>query len=180
MIKQDALAARKEKLVQHTRQLTQHFMSRSNQTVLHVTRTSSQAYLLLRKFKVFVQNLANYPKIAYAPLLMFACANYGYLSVEQSSVPYEAPIQAISEEKPINDFKSFTKWILDGVTSVIVEIIGSNDVKKQGLSYLERMFKNKQVHESLIILLKGGVKDTRFVEDSKIFGKDWISKAITA
>lgn len=42
------------------------------------------------------------------------------------------------------------------------------------------MFKGKQVHESLITLLKGGVKDNRFVDQSKKFGVDWISKSITA
>jgi hypothetical protein len=42
------------------------------------------------------------------------------------------------------------------------------------------MFKNKQVHDSLIKLLKGAIKDERFVGDSKRFGIDWISKTITA
>jgi hypothetical protein len=42
------------------------------------------------------------------------------------------------------------------------------------------MFKNKVVHESLITMLKGGVKDSRFVDDSKKFGIDWISKTIVA
>jgi hypothetical protein len=42
------------------------------------------------------------------------------------------------------------------------------------------MFKNKTVHDALIVLLKGGVKDHRFVTESKTFGIDWISKTITA
>ena len=59
-------------------------------------------------------------------------------------------------------------------------MVGSKEVKKEGLSYLERMFKSKAVHESLITLLKGGVKDQRFLEDSKRFGINWIEKTITA
>jgi len=42
------------------------------------------------------------------------------------------------------------------------------------------MFKNKQVHDALIVLLKGGVRDSRFVGDSKVFGIDWIAKTITS
>lgn len=42
------------------------------------------------------------------------------------------------------------------------------------------MFKNKTVHDSLIVLLKGAVKDPRFVADSKFFGLDWIKYTILA
>lgn len=42
------------------------------------------------------------------------------------------------------------------------------------------MFKNKQVHDSLIVLLKGAVKDERFVTESKSYGKDWIAHTITS
>jgi|1048.fasta_scaffold157308_2 hypothetical protein len=42
------------------------------------------------------------------------------------------------------------------------------------------MFKSKQVHQSLITLLKGGVKDPRFVDASKRFGIDWIQYTITS
>jgi hypothetical protein len=63
---------------------------------------------------------------------------------------------------------------------MVVEILACKDVQRQGVSYLERMFKSKQVHESLIKLLKGGVQDRRFVEQSKGFGIDWISKTITS
>jgi hypothetical protein len=42
------------------------------------------------------------------------------------------------------------------------------------------MFKNKTVHDSLIVLLKGAVKDQRFVADSKVFGIDWIKYTITS
>ena len=42
------------------------------------------------------------------------------------------------------------------------------------------MFKSKPIHDSLLILLKGAVKDNRFIDDSKIFGKDWIAKTIIA
>lgn len=63
---------------------------------------------------------------------------------------------------------------------IVSEIVTSREVKKEGVSYLERMFKNKQVHESLIALLKGAIKDKRFVDDSKKFGIDWIQTTITA
>jgi hypothetical protein len=62
--------------------------------------------------------------------------------------------------------------------SSVTDVIASKDVKKQGLTYLEKMFKNKQVHDALIVLLKGGVKDDRFVQDSKKYGVDWITSNI--
>jgi hypothetical protein len=81
----------------------------------------------------------------------------------------------------ITDFIIFKRWVKAGVRSLAEEFVAMNtkEVKKQGLSYLERMFKNKQVHDSLIKLLKGTIKDERFVSDSKRFGIDWISKTIT-
>lgn len=42
------------------------------------------------------------------------------------------------------------------------------------------MFKNKVVHDALLFMLKNGVKDQRFVQDSKIYGIDLISKAIVS
>jgi hypothetical protein len=42
------------------------------------------------------------------------------------------------------------------------------------------MFKDKNVHNSLIVLLKGAVRDQRFVAESKVFGIDWIKYTITA
>ncbi len=53
-------------------------------------------------------------------------------------------------------------------------------MEREGISYLEKMFKNKRVHDALLVLLKGGVRDSRFVAESKTFGIDWISKTITA
>lgn len=60
----------------------------------------------------------------------------------------------------------------------LTDLTASQEVKKHGLSYLERMFKSKQVHEALLKLIKGGVKDERFVQDSKKFGIHWISDII--
>jgi hypothetical protein len=64
--------------------------------------------------------------------------------------------------------------------TAITEVVAGKEVKKEGLNYLERMFKNKQVHDALIKLLKGGVKDERFVTDSKEFGIDWITHTVTS
>lgn len=80
----------------------------------------------------------------------------------------------------MEDLAAFKKWIAAGIASLVGEIVGSKAVEREGISYLERMFKNKTVHEALLVLLKGGVRDSRFVAESKIFGIDWISKTITA
>lgn len=141
-----------------------------------------------------ISHLASYPKVTYLPLFMFACGAYGFHSVKKSKVPpFKGNVEErkenvsedegeISEEVPENprlDFQAFKKWVKDSIRNFAVDIVACKDVKKQGLSFLERMFKNKQVHDSLIQLLKGAVKDERFVSDSKLFGIDWIAKAIT-
>ena len=126
--------------------------------------------------------MASYPKVCYLPLLFFACGFYGYHSVKQSSVPYTPPAatDSTNEEMPFDSSDAFKRWILSGITSLFGEIAGSKPVQKEGISYLERMFKDKTIHDSLIVLLKGAVKDPRFVADSKIFGIDWIKYTITA
>lgn len=181
-IKTDAaeLALKKQRLVRHTQELTQHLLARSNSTVKVVSQAGGSTFLLFRRFKILLKHLASYPKIAYLPIMLFACGTYGFKSVEKSILP-EQVIQNNNEEaNPLSNFQSLKNWFLAGVNSLVQEVVGSKEVKKEGLSYLERMFKSKAVHESLITLLKGGVKDQRFLEDSKRFGINWIEKTITA
>lgn len=40
------------------------------------------------------------------------------------------------------------------------------------------MFKNKEVHDSLLYLLKNDIKDDRFVKTSRLYGIDLISHAV--
>ena len=155
-------------------------MTRSRSTANVVSNVGGSAYLSYVKFKIFFQHLASYPKFVYVPLMFFACGVYGFHSVKKTSVPYSAPEVSNAIENPIENFDSFNRWVTDGISSLISEIVGSKHVQKEGISYLERMFKNKTVHEALIVLLKGGVRDQRFVAESKVFGIDWISKTITA
>lgn len=70
---------------------------------------------------------------------------------------------SIAYENPLYDYKSFKKYLIATTTQAVSDVVGSKEVKKHGLSYLERMFKNKQVHDSLITLLKGAVKDDLFI-----------------
>ena len=176
------LSLKKQQLMMRSRELTQHLATRSDQAMKLFFIAGARGYLVFNKLKVYGQHLASYPKISYLPLLFFACGAYGFNSVETSQEPYTTiPLEeAAPRRNPISDFKTFKQWLKASLTSLVIEVVASGDVKKQGLSYLERMFKNKQVHESLIILLKGGVKDNRFVDDSKKFGIDWIAKTITA
>lgn len=155
-------------------------MSRSRSTVKAVSNVGGAAYLSFVKFKIFYQHLASYPKVIYFPLLFMGCGVYGFHSVKKTSAPYTTPEITNSVENPFENFESFQRWVKEGISSLIGEIVGSKHLQKEGISYLERMFKNKSVHEAIVVLLKGGVKDSRFIADSKIFGIDWISKTITA
>lgn len=119
---------------------------------------------------------------------MFAFGAFTAYS-QRTSIPMQMPTAKIEESKsdeekfsPIEGFMNFKKWVKSRVRALAEEIVAHNtrDVKKQGLQYLERMFKNKQVHDALIKLLKGAIKEESFVKESKRFGIDWISKTITA
>lgn len=133
---------------------------------------------MLRNLKTFAQHISGYPKIIYVPFLLFTSAAYGFNSVKSSRVPYqELPVD---QQNEVKDYQSLKRWIVSTSTQAVTEVIATKEVKRQGLGYLERMFKNKQVHDALIVLLKGGVKDERFVSDSKEFGKEWISTTIQA
>ncbi|TNV80922.1 hypothetical protein FGO68_gene17681 [Halteria grandinella] len=144
---------------------------------------------LAQAFKSYGQRFSSYPRGMYIPLLMFTCGVYGAYSVQATNIPPQISLANLEESKeaeekfaPLKNFQAFKQWVKAGVRALAEEIVAQNtkEVKKQGLQYLERMFKNKQVHESLIKLLKGAIKDERFVGDSKRFGIDWISKTITA
>lgn len=56
------------------------------------------------------------------------------------------------------------------VSGQISDIVASNEVRREGLSYLERMFKHQKVHEGLIYLLKNDVRDERFVHVARDYG----------
>ncbi len=73
-------------------------------------------------------------------------------------------MEAVSDkESPLSSVDTLKKWITDSAVEHISDVVASKDVQREGVSYLERMFKNKDVHSSLIYLLKNAVKDERFV-----------------
>lgn len=93
--------------------------------------------------------------------MIASSAAYGFHSVKKTSRP---PIEAASDkESPFSNMETLKKWISDSAVEHISDVVASKDVQREGVSYLERMFKNKDVHSSLIYLLKNAVKDDRFV-----------------
>ena len=94
------LAAKKMILEQRTRELTQHLLSRSNQTVKAVSSAGGSAYSMYVKFKICYKHLASYPKVFYLPLMLFACSVYGFYSIKGSALPYTPLSQLTSEEMP--------------------------------------------------------------------------------
>jgi hypothetical protein len=113
-----------------------------------------------------IRHIAGYPKIIYVPFLIVTSTAYGLLSVKKTKSPLLTPEMA-SNESPLTDINAFERWVVTSAIENITDIVASKDVKREGVSYLERMFKNSQVHDSLIYLLKNAVKDDRFVTDSK-------------
>ena len=57
-------------------------------------------------------------------------------------------------------------------------MIPTHELRREGLSYLNRLCRNKEVHAQLITLLKGACKDKRFVDDSKVFGINLIGEGV--
>ena len=58
-------------------------------------------------------------------------------------------------------------------------LLKSKEVKGEGLHLLEKIFKEKLLHETLLVLLKSNLKEKSFVEESKIYGKSLIKKIVT-
>lgn len=48
------MAYKKQKIMNKTNELTQHLLSRSKTTVKAVSTAGGQAYIILRKFKIFM------------------------------------------------------------------------------------------------------------------------------
>ena len=84
----EEIAAKKLMLEQRTKELTQHLLARSNQTVRAVSSAGGSAYQMYIKFKICCQHLASYPKVFYLPLMLFFCGLYGFHSVKGSAIPY--------------------------------------------------------------------------------------------
>eukprot|EP00347_Sterkiella_histriomuscorum_P007747 403347710 len=138
-----------------------------------------KATALHRNLNILSRYICGYPKIVYVPFLILSSAAYGFHSVKKTKSPHLTPDLA-AQESPLTDFPTFKKWVASSAVEQIIEVVANKDVKREGVSYLERMFKNKQIHDSLIILLKGAVKDNRFVTESKKYGIDWIGHTITS
>lgn len=51
-------------------------------------------------------------------------------------------------------------------------MFANQEIKKEGLTFLEKMVKNKEVHNSMLYLIKNSVKDKRFIKDSREYGID--------
>jgi hypothetical protein len=59
-----------------------------------------------------------------------------------------------------------------------LEVFWGQKVQQKSLKYLENCFKKTQVHNALLFLVVGVIKDPLFVARSKIFGIDLIQHAI--
>jgi hypothetical protein len=88
-----------------------------------------------------MRHVAGYPKIIYVPFLIISSTVYGFYSVKKTRSPFLTPELAVNES-PLSDVEAFKTWIVTSAIENITDIIASKDVKREGVSYLERMFKN--------------------------------------
>ncbi|CDW77440.1 UNKNOWN [Stylonychia lemnae] len=164
---------------QRTSKLVSDLNERAQQAKENARSMRNKASRLYLKFNSVVRHIAGYPKIIYVPLVIASSAAYGYHSVKKTKSPH-LTAELAQNESPLSNIDTFQRWVVTSAIENITDIVASKDVKKEGVSYLERMFKNSQVHDSLIFLLKNAVKDDRFVTESKKFGIDWITYTITS
>ena len=59
-----------------------------------------------------------------------------------------------------------------------ISILNSTQVHDQWIGWLNRAFQHSQTHNALLYLLINGIKDTRFVNESIVYGKDLIFHAV--
>ena len=62
--------------------------------------------------------------------------------------------------------------------SVVKEVLHDEKVNTEGLNFLDRLFRHPQTHEAGQFLLVNVLKDTRFVDSSKVWGTDLIAHVI--
>ena len=72
----------------------------------------------------------------------------------------------------------FIDYFQTPAKTYIKHVLSSKEVKGEGLRLLEKIFKEKLLHETLLILLKTTIKEKTFVNESKIFGKKLIREVI--
>ena len=61
---------------------------------------------------------------------------------------------------------------------VIKEVLADPKVNTEGLNFIDRLFRHQQTHEAGTFLLINVLRDTRFLEQSNIFGTDLIAHVI--
>lgn len=175
----DNLGQKKRVIQQRTSQMLHNLNERAQQAKVNARFIGNQANRLYLNLNTAIRHIAGYPKIIYIPFLLISSTVYGFYSVKKTKSPLLTPDLA-QNQSPLSDVDTFKTWVVTSAIENITDIVASKDVKREGVSYLERMFKNSQVHASLIYLLKNAVKDDRFVTDSKKFGIDWITYTITS
>lgn len=97
---------------------------------------------LHRNLNTITRYICGYPKIVYVPLLILSSAAYGFHSVKKTKSPHLTPDLA-AQESPLANFDTFKKWVVSSAVEQISEVVASKEVKKEGVSYLEKLFKNK-------------------------------------
>ena len=70
-------------------------------------------------------------------MILLASTAYGLYSVKKTTVP-----QPVNLASSPNIQASINQRLVDSVFSNIFEVLSSKEVKKEGLSYLEKMFKS--------------------------------------
>ena len=61
------------------------------------------------------------------------------------------------------------------VAILIHELLTDPTIDKEGLNFLDRLFRHEQIHEAGLALLTNVLKDPRFMAEAQIFGTDLIS-----
>jgi hypothetical protein len=61
------------------------------------------------------------------------------------------------------------------VASIIHELLVDPTIEKEGLNYLDAVFRHKQTQEAGLALLTQVLQDPRFMHEAQIFGTDLIS-----
>ena len=61
------------------------------------------------------------------------------------------------------------------VAILIHDLLTDPTIDKEGLNFLDRMFRHEKTHEAGLALLTNVLQDPRFMKEAQVFGTDLIS-----
>mmetsp|Transcript_27148 Transcript_27148/g.26193 ORF Transcript_27148/g.26193 Transcript_27148/m.26193 type:complete len:105 (+) Transcript_27148:399-713(+) len=101
-------------------------------------------------------------------MLLLGTTTYGVYSMRKSMNRTESrPVMGPEIKK-----QTIKEQLMDSVSDQALDILSSETIKKEGMSFLNSLFQQKEVHDSLLKLVNNDIREKEFIEESRKLGID--------